>query len=65
MAEKTWAEMDGWEKTWEITKIGGGFAMLLLAFVLGGKGAPTPRRSPTIWKPKFYRPTGVRKGWKY
>jgi hypothetical protein len=64
MAEKSWSEMDGWEKAWKVAKVVGGLALFALPFLLGGRGTARPR-PPIIWKPKFYRPTGVPKGWKY
>lgn len=64
MEEKSWKEMNGWEKTWEVTKVIAGFVIIALPFVLGpGQVKPRPRQP--VWKPKFYRPTGVPKGWKY
>ena len=57
-------EMDGWNKTWEIIKCVAGLAVIVLPFVLS-RGRAKPRPRPTVWKPKFYRPTGRPKGWKY
>jgi len=64
MEEKSWKEMNGWEKTWEVTKVVAGFAIFVLPFVLP-EGEVKPRPRQTVWKPKFYRPTGGPKGWKY
>ena len=64
MSDITWDEMDGWEKAWEVTKVVGGLVLVALPFLLGGKAPPRPR-GPAVWRPKFYRPTGVSKGWKY
>jgi len=36
MEEKSWNEMNGWEKTWEVTKIAAGLAFLVLALAAGG-----------------------------
>jgi len=48
MVEKTWTEMDGWEKAWEVTKVVGGVALAALAIwgMLSGHG-PTIKRLPT------------------
>jgi len=68
MYEKTWAEKNGWEKTWEVVEvvagIGAAVGMAILIFS-GGTAPSAPRSRTTTWKPKFYRPTGVPKGWKY
>ena len=64
MEEKNWGEMNGWEKTWEVTKFVGGIALIALPFVLS-RGKVKPRPKSTVWKPKFYKPTGGPKGWKY
>ena len=66
MAEKSWNEMDGWEKTWEVSKVVGSITLFVLSIFLGGK-APRKPRPPTIWNPKFYLPKGGGgpKGWKY
>ena len=65
MAEKTWKEKNGWEKTWEVTKVVVSIAIYTLPLFFGRKGAPRPRRRPTTWKPKIFRPKGGPKGWKY
>ena len=62
--EKTWDEMDGWEKTGTVVVAVGSLALIVLALLSGGKAPPQPRK-PAAWRPKFYGPKGVRKGWKY
>lgn len=41
MSDKTWKEMDGWDKAWKITKVVGGLALLALGVVavLSGGGS--------------------------
>ncbi len=48
MAEKTWTEMDGWDKAWEVTKVVGGVVVVALTIwgMLLGYG-PTIKRIPT------------------
>jgi isoaspartyl peptidase/L-asparaginase-like protein (Ntn-hydrolase superfamily) len=44
MAEKSWGEMGGWQKAWEVTKVVGGLALLALliaAAVSGGGTGPS------------------------
>ena len=47
MAERTWGEMDGWEKAWEVTKVVAGLAVTALSIwaMLSGRG-PTIKRMP-------------------
>ena len=50
MVEKTWSEMDGWEKTWEVTKVVGPLALLalgVLGALSGGGAGGAVRRSGT------------------
>jgi len=66
MEEKSWNEMNGWEKAGEVAQIGLGILCMILAFGLRGLPMQAPKKHrTTAWKPKFYRPTGCRKGWKY
>ena len=48
MAEKRWEEMDGWDKTWEVTKVVGGVVAVALTIwgMLSGYG-PTIKSTPT------------------
>ncbi len=36
MSDRTWEQMDGWEKAWEVTKVVGGLALIVLAVLSGG-----------------------------
>lgn len=55
MSEKSWNQMDGWEKTWEVTKVLGGLALLAVGAwaTLSGSGSPKPisggRSSTSVW----------------
>lgn len=56
-------EDDSWgEIALEVAKCVGSIALIAIAFALS-KGEDTSE--PTLWKPKFYRPTGGPKGWDY
>ncbi len=55
MSDKPWNQMDGWEKTWEITKVVGGLALLALSAwaAISGGGSSRPisrgRGSTSVW----------------
>lgn len=58
MEEDNWSEI-----ICDVAKCVGTIALFAVLCSLGGKGESTPE--PTVWKPKFYRPTGGPKGWDY
>jgi len=48
MSDKTWEQMNGWEKAWEVTQVVAGLAVIALSIgaMLSGRG-PTIKRMPT------------------
>jgi len=45
MTDKQWAQMTGWEKAWEVTKVVGGIGLAVLAIVAMASGGGASLRS--------------------